>query len=472
MSIKHDQMARKDIPSIYARSAMISQICRWPQGGLSVKPIQGKHIVNNTGKVIYVTGPDGICYAVPPLSDASREILLRQLYYMMNMELQYEGPLSTGNRRLFLDPKPVVNTVNRHGRNFFTEPARWEIEAEDVPMFTERMTAFSTDDDKYESFERYVPETVNEYIRRANDVDAYNTLTAALRRNEPSLFVVSFMFEESLRHGHDDTKYVPKVFNHVYRENRTPELLKINFDVRSPDGSNSSPEDVISSRHPMLLYSKVDLKKVERSHQGHFLPEYALTLSSQTDLTNKAIGFAIPESEVFMARTGLRIIVPQRPAGVSALYCRIGKHVSRINCTDNPDATGNHAIAYCFDANGDEVLAGSCHVDELLSKGMSLSTPDGVSWHIPFFQKKDAALAYYDPEDQAVFTRQKETIEKQEKQIRALMAETDKHKEKKRKGIVAWVSGFLANTKVMAVITGVVVSAVTAIVASLSGGNG
>ncbi|QAX95998.1 hypothetical protein [Vibrio phage vB_VmeM-Yong XC32] len=480
--MQHDMISRKDIPAIYRRSLSVCQIRRWPEGGFGAPKVSGKTIINNTKKTIYVTRADGIVEKIKPLDDKHREGILKQLYHALGVHNKWEDDVTNfakSRRKYSIRLKPFRelkrsdwhNPHSDHRHQY--ETAGWEgVTSEDWVTITETFNVIDNPEMDIKL------QAINNFVSEANAIDAKNSLTYALRHDEKEVFILDFLFQDTLEKGpnYSDISF-SRVVDHQARTSRNKELLDFNFDLKE-ESEFATAEELLSQRKPCVLWSTISPRLVKYSHQGYFVPEHGLTFSFDQDAINKALSFASPEADNYMARTGIKIIIPKRVGSSGSVYVRIGKHVTKVNCTDAEAYDSTMAMVYTYDGYGEEILSGVEDVSQLLKKGIMVNAQDGAKWHLPFFERREDALNYFDEEDQArvnVYLDQVKEVEAELLKVKKELAKYKKAEEDRKGGklrnITNVVAGFFTNAAVQKALIGIVIGGIAAVLTALGVGK-
>ena len=471
MHLEHDTISKKDIPAILRRSVSIARIHDYPTGDFMCPTVDGKYIFNNTGSPLYITTSDGFVTKIESLSSMDRECVLRQLYFSLGINSKYEdeGKSPSTRRMLSLEPIPLfvskLRSVNKERFRSFSKFKFPETYVQ-VPMFTEKFDDIPLEDQvNYRDIQR-------ELLRDCSAMDSKNTLTYGLRHNQRSVWIMKPMFAEERIYGDDYPKATKSsIYNHSARLQRDTELFETNFVLEGNNTDYINGEELIAKRIPSILWNEYSLKEIANTVQGRLIQEYGFTISDTTEVRNKALAYNDADSDEYMARTGLRILIPGRVGRTGLVYARLGKYVSRIKTTQNPNLHGKEAIVYAYNQLGEEIIIGTAPIKDLLSKGIDLNLPDGNHWHIPFFESNTDALLYNDEDIQkqldakdvviTALTKEKDLIIKEKEKIEK---DLDKMKGDKGKTFSNFIGLVIKNPAVSTFLIGLVTAVITTIV--------
>ena len=470
MSLEHDTISRKDIPAIYHRNVSISRIKDYPTGDFMAPCVDGKFIFNNTGEPVFITSSDGFVTKVESLSPEDREGLLRQVYFSLGAIEEYEGERNTprGRRLISLEPIPIYVNKLRSTTNRFRNFSRFKSPDTHitVPNLTQKFDDIPTEE------QHSYKEIQGKLLKNCSTIDSKNNLTAGLRHNVKSVWVMKTLFAEERIYGDDYPKTTkPSIYNHSARMARDSELFETNFVLNGTHSDYISGEELIAKRIPSMLWNEYSLKAISNSVQGMLVREYGFTISDTSDVRNKALGYTDSNADEYMAKTGLRILIPGRVGRTGIVYARIGKYVSRIKTTQDPTLSGKHALVYGYNQIGEEIIIGSCPIDELLQNGITLKLPDGEKWHLPFFESQVDALSYNDPDIQIkldlkqdeldVLKKENEVLAKESKNLNKELDRKKEDNEKKWYGLFGLLT---RNPAIATFISGLVITIITTVV--------
>jgi len=498
--MKHDEISRKAIPAIFGRTVSAVPIFEWPVGDWAAPMVGGRLIINTTNRPIYVCQTDGIVIRIDPMTKSYREGLLCQLYHSLGITKAVHGYSTTAVWRDAVESAPIEPIASPRPKNpkhfkhiyeitsvenpvvSYYATHRWARHghAENLPRFTDTIDCPTTHGDGLQ-------ERINfAYLKEAAAIDAGNSLTRALRRSEEGVFVVDFMHTRTLRYGDDyeggtldGTIEVPSSIDSTQAE-----IMSERVEITGESQGVSSMQQILKQCTPTMLWSCHNPKLIVNARQGHYLPEYGLTVGFTSDVLNKALSFTMPDTDVYMGRTGIRIVIPKRVSRTGALYARIGKHTVEIHDSGSSASESNYARAYLYDVRGEEYLAGEASVETLLKDGMSVRDKTGAVWVIPFFTSLHEANTYLDIEDEArVQARMNEVerdlkaSEKENQALKQALVKFKKMEEEQEKAktrtIANVMSAFFTNPVVQKTIIGILLTVGTALIAHFTkGANG
>lgn len=474
-NIKHDAMRKEDISSIYCRRAHAAPLAYWPEAGFAVPCVDGTFYVNHSDKDLYICATDGVRYKVPRLADEHLNGVLAQLYVAMGGNASGER-WETGRattipgmpKGISIEPNAICeNKETKRDRVTYRNYESSQYANGDVAVNFIQETSVSPIPPQSADSDNI--RRRNEVITMANAMDDNYGITRNIRSGFKGVTVFKAYNEHNLRYGHG---YNQPTRGSAVSHQQADAFYSSTFEIL--DESKKFEQDggtLLNSHNPYLIWNYYDIMQIQRTQDGLHLPANGATVGLTGTVKNKHFSLYDPSSDNYVAKAGIRFIVPQHATRTSRLFVKLGEYIQELVPTIDSQDFENQIVAFVTGPNGDEIRVGSGSPDIALSRGLDICLPDGTKWNIPFFDNRQSANVYLAPHFVAKFKAYEDKIKAQTIELDKFKAAAKKEAEQKRSTIIQYIASMLTQKTVITAISGLVVAGVMAAIGYFTGKN-